>query len=58
MSDWEYRKIDLGDLPRETTDLDLLAKAGDDGWELIVIIINNMAYLKQPIGKQRSKQRT
>jgi hypothetical protein len=30
-------------LPRETADLDLLAKAGDDGWELIVIIINNIA---------------
>jgi len=52
------QKSTLGDLPRETTDLALLAKAGDDGWEFIVIIINNMAYLKRPIGKQRSKQRT
>jgi hypothetical protein len=58
MAAWEYRKIDLGDLPREAHDLDLLAKAGDDGWELIVITINNMAYLKRPISKQRSKQRT
>jgi len=48
-TEWEYRKIDLADLPREKTDLDLLAKAGHEGWELIAITINNMAYLKRPI---------
>ena len=57
MPEWEYRKIDLGDLPREKTDLDFLAKAGDDGWELIAITIHNMAYLNRPISKQRSKQK-
>jgi len=57
MSAWEYRKIDLGDLPREANDLDLLAKAGDDGWELVVITINNMAYLKREIRKPRPKQK-
>ena len=57
MSAWEYRKIDLGDLPREANDLDLLAKAGDDGWELVVITVNNMAYLKREIRKPRSRQK-
>ena len=57
MTGWEYRKIDLNDLPRETSDLDLLDKAGDDGWELVVITVNFVAYLKRPISKPRSRQK-
>ena len=55
MREWEYCKIDLGDLPREKTDLDFLAKAGDDGWELIAITIHNTAYLKRPISKRNKE---
>ena len=50
MPHWEYRKIDLSDVPPKTTDIDLLDDAGRDGWELISIGANNFAYLKRPVG--------
>jgi hypothetical protein len=37
MPEWEYRKIDLNDPPLEKSEVDLLDKAGDGGWELVVI---------------------
>jgi hypothetical protein len=49
MPQWEYRKIDLNDPPREMSDLDLLDNAGVEGWELVVITSNNIAYLMRPI---------
>jgi hypothetical protein len=58
MAEWEYRKIDLNDPPRDATDLDLLKKAGEDGWELVVITPNYIAYLRRPITKPRSKRKT
>jgi hypothetical protein len=58
MPEWEYRKIDLNDPPREATDLDLLEKAGEDGWELVVITVNYIAYFKRPIAKPRPKRKT
>jgi hypothetical protein len=57
MAAWEYRKIDLNDPPRETTDLDLLDKAGADNWELIAITVNCIAYLKRPTAKPRPKRK-
>jgi len=57
MAAWEYRKIDLNDPPREATDLDLLDKAGADKWELIVITVNSIAYMKRPIAKPPSKKK-
>ena len=51
MLEWKYRKIDLNDPPREATDLDLLDKAGSDGWELVVITVNSIAYLKRATTK-------
>jgi hypothetical protein len=58
MAEWEYRKIDLNDPPREKSDVDLLEKAGEDGWELIVITPNSIAYLKRPMSKPRPKRKT
>jgi hypothetical protein len=49
MSHWEYRKINLNDLPRRAEDIDVLTDAGARGWELIAITANNIAYLKRPI---------
>jgi hypothetical protein len=46
--EWQYRKVDLGDLPHRTNDIDLLNAFGTDGWELVVVISNNIAYLKRP----------
>ena len=54
---WEYRKIDLNDPPRQKSDLDLLDKARKEGWELITISANNIAYLKRPIRNSRPKQK-
>jgi hypothetical protein len=47
MSEWEYRKISLSEAPRRGDDVDLLNDAGKDGWELVGISNNNVAYLKR-----------
>jgi hypothetical protein len=49
VTEWEYRKIDLNQLPRKTEDIDLLCDVGKDGWELVLISANNVAYLKRQI---------
>jgi hypothetical protein len=49
MLQWEYRKINLNDLPRKTDDIDVLTDAGAQGWDLIAITPNNIAYLKRPL---------
>jgi hypothetical protein len=51
MPQWEYRKIDLSDLPPRTSDIDLLNEAGKEAWELVNISINNFAYLKRPVNE-------
>ena len=50
MPEWEYRKIDLNQLPRKTSDIDVLCEAGRDGWELVATLPNNVAYLKRVSG--------
>jgi hypothetical protein len=47
MPSWDYRKIDLNNVPRKTDDIDLLNDAGEQGWDLIAITPNNFAYLKR-----------
>jgi hypothetical protein len=47
MPQWDYRKIDLNNVPRKSDDVDLLNDAGEQGWELISIMPNNFAYLKR-----------
>ena len=47
MPQWEYRKIDLNDVPRRVDDIDVLIDAGKDGWELISVTTNKIAYLKR-----------
>jgi len=47
MIEWEYRKIFLNETSRRGDDIDLLCAAGEAGWELVVILPNNMAYLKR-----------
>ncbi len=55
MSEWEYRKIDLNQLPRKADDIDLLCDAGEEGWELVTILANNVAYLKRQVGDPVAK---
>jgi anti-sigma regulatory factor (Ser/Thr protein kinase) len=49
MPQWDYRKINLNDVPRKSDDIDLLLDAGRDGWELVGITANNVAYLKRRV---------
>jgi hypothetical protein len=47
MPQWEHSKIDLNNVPRKSEDIDLLNDAGDQGWELVTITTNNIAYFKR-----------
>jgi hypothetical protein len=55
VGEWEYRKIDLNQLPRKTEDIDLLCEAGLDGWEVVAILENHVAYLKRQGGDSASE---
>jgi len=57
MIEWEYRKISLNDTSRQTDDIDLLRAAGEDGWELVVILPNNVAYLKRAFDRAALPER-
>jgi hypothetical protein len=46
---FEYEKINLNYIPRGGDDIDLLDELGKDGWELIAITANNIAYLKRQV---------
>jgi hypothetical protein len=46
---WEYLQVDLGDLQQGHDDVDLLNDAGNEGWELVAITVNGIAYLKRAI---------
>jgi hypothetical protein len=49
MLQWQYREIHLNELPRRTNEVDLLNDAGEEGWELVSITVNNIAYLKRQV---------
>jgi len=49
MPQWEYSKIDLNNVPVKSSDLDALDDAGKDGWELVAITANNVAYFKRAL---------
>jgi hypothetical protein len=54
---WEYRKIDLNDVPRRGLDVDVLNQLGRDGWELVSIVDNGIAYLKRPVADARPSRK-
>jgi hypothetical protein len=43
---WEYRQVDLNDLPRKAVEVDVLNELGEQGWELVGILDNHVTYLK------------
>ena len=49
---WEYQKINLNELPRRSKEIDVLCDAGEDGWELIAVLPNNVAYLKRELDER------
>ena len=59
MPQWDYSKIDLNNVPAKASDLDALDDAGKDGWELVGITANSVAYLKRmledPVAASRSR---
>jgi len=55
MPEWEYITLNLCELPRKTSELDLLNGAGEKGWELVTITSNNIAYLKRPVPRRSSR---
>lgn len=48
MTRWEYRIVNLSETSHRGRDNDVLAEAGNDGWELVAVTPNNIAYLKRP----------
>lgn len=50
MPQWEYRAIRINELPQEKK-LDVLNDAGEDGWELVAIMTDDVAYLKREVVK-------
>ena len=51
MPEWEYITISLNDLPLKPGFVQVLNDAGKDGWELVMITGNNIAYLKRQLRK-------
>ena len=58
MTQWEYRKIHLSGLPPGGGDIDILNDAGADGWEIVGVTINNVAYLKRQLVEPEPVQKT
>ncbi len=57
MQQWEYTKIDLGGASAKLGDIAILTRAGNEGWELVAITVNNAAYLKRPMASAKSTAR-
>jgi hypothetical protein len=51
MSQWQYMKLDLNEVPRKAQEIDPLNHAGKEGWELVTIV-NGIAYLKREVPAQ------
>ena len=49
MRRWEYKKIALNEAPRRGDEIDLLCDAGEEGWELVAVLPNGVAYLKRQV---------
>jgi hypothetical protein len=53
MPQFQYERINLSDLPRQSDEIDLLDGLGHEGWELVVVMPNNVAYLKRQLSPAR-----
>src|SRR5438874_1241900 len=54
MTEWEYRKFDLNQQRPRSDELDMLNAAGAEGWELISITSNHIAYLRREVEEPSS----
>jgi hypothetical protein len=57
MPQWEYTTLYLSQLPRRTLETDVLNALGRDGWELVCILSNGLAYLKRQIAPGKAAKR-
>jgi hypothetical protein len=55
---WEYTKADLSLLPKRGDELDILNSLGQQGWELVVITLNSVAYMKRLIEDNNNHKKT
>lgn len=49
MTRWEYCEIDLGETSKGLDELDMLNRAGAEGWELVAIRSPNRAMMKRQV---------
>jgi hypothetical protein len=49
---WEYRKIDLTAARGDRQEIQWLNQAGAEGWELVRVTDNNVAYLKREMASK------
>lgn len=52
---WQYLEIDLCDVGKRDDEIDLLNRAGSNGWELVAIIAPYRAILKRPVEDSTSR---
>jgi hypothetical protein len=57
MRQWEYLRLDLSDAPRRGAEIDVLNRAGGEGWELVTVTSNGIAILKRESGQQAKSGR-
>lgn len=57
MAAWEYRKLDLNDVPHRRDQIDLMREAGEEGWQLIVLTDNLIAYFKRELDGDQAMMR-
>jgi hypothetical protein len=57
MQQWEYMKIDLNSASARRDDIEFLTDAGNEGWELVTITVNNIAYLKRAVASTKRTTR-
>jgi hypothetical protein len=56
MRKWEYLRLDLNDTSRRAEEVDLLNRAGGEGWELVIVTSNGIALLKREIAPPQAKR--
>jgi hypothetical protein len=51
MLEWEYITISLNDIPFKPGIIEVLNDAGKEGWELVAVTSNNIAYMKRQVAE-------
>ena len=47
---WQYDKINVSEIARNSDEIDRLCAAGERGWELVAVMPHGVAYLKRQLG--------